>query len=425
MKVVHFGLADLHPGAHLAGYSIHSALNAIGIESFMVVLYKKSEDASVIAPAAKVGRWLARRTTALEFLPKRFINGIPWLFSPMQPETSLGWVGSGSIRKVARLQPDIVQLHWIAGGLVRPESLKKLARFPLVWRLSDMWPFTGTRHYEWEDRRYIEGYDQAPRLDGRGPDIDRWVWKRKREAYAALPDLTLVAPSTWMARAAASSALFRDRRVEVIHTGVDTHHFSPRDKTRARRRLGWDPDAAVVLFGAVAPGANPRKGFNELAHALEGLSSAGSRFHFVVFGGDAAVEASVSVQRLGRLDRDRLPDVYSAADVFVAPSLQENLANTVLEALACGTPVVAFDVGGMSDAVLHRQNGFLARASDPTDLGRGIRWVLDASEESRRELSRTARSQIVQRFDRKAKAGSYIALYEDLLERRAALPPQG
>ena len=385
----------------------------------MVVLHKDSDDSTVLGPSSDFTRWCARRVTATEFLPKRLVNGFPSQFSPMAPETSFAWVGSGRARMVARLRPDVVQLHWISGGLIRPQGLRALADYPLVWRLSDMWPFSGTEHYV-DDHRYVTGYDKTDPYPGhRGPDLDRWVWRRKRAAYERLSDLTLVAPSKWMAACAKRSSLFRDHRVEVIPTGVDTSKFSARGKTEARARLGWDPSAPVLLFGGVSPTSNPRKGFAELRKALWILQTRGKLPTVCVFGsGIDSSDLGIPVTSLGVLDHGDLPEVYAAADVLVAPSLQENLANIVLEALACGIPVVAFDVGGMSDAIAHRRNGYLAKDMNPSDLALGVEWVLGLSPEERSTLSRAARATATNRFDRGLEVKAYLELYNELIRER-------
>jgi glycosyltransferase involved in cell wall biosynthesis len=209
------------------------------------------------------------------------------------------------------------------------------------------------------------------------------------------------------------SELLGDRRIEVIPTGVNLHSFAPQDKKAARRALSLPVEDRVILFGAFAGRANPRKGWKELRDALWRLHlepELETSVHVITFGEDA-------------LDRERLPvlgterqlaTAYSAADLFVAPSLQENLANTVLEALACGTPVVAFDVGGMSEAVTDELNGYLASERDSGSLTRTLLKALSVSFEVREHQREAARATAERKFDLRLQARRYATLYQEL-----------
>jgi glycosyltransferase involved in cell wall biosynthesis len=181
-----------------------------------------------------------------------------------------------------------------------------------------------------------------------------------------------------------------------------------------------------VLFGGVSATSNPRKGFRELQSALSRFSSSAIRPTVCVFGGVAdAAQFALPVISLGRLDQEELADAYSAADVLVTPSLQENLANVMLEGLSCGTPVVAFDIGGMPDAISHKQNGYLAVAGDAADLAKGIEWVLGASSDLRSSLSTSARQTAMERFSRTSEVSSYLRLYEELADQHRRDPADG
>lgn len=416
MRVVHFGYADDIPGAARASYRLHREMLRAGADSTMVVARRDTQDPTVRGPRSQLADRWARSAPLVDYVPLRALQ-------PGRREVSLSWIGTGRVREVQRLRPEVVQLHWICGGLVRPVALRRLARFPIVWRLPDMWPFTGVEHYAGASTRWERGYARG---DGgyrsRLPvDVDRWAWRRKRRTYDRLPRLTIVAPSTWLADAAGRSPLFSNRRIEVITTGIDLALFHPAERRPARRRLGLPEEGRLVLFGAHGGGLNPRKGYAELQEAVARLQATwtGPPPTVVTFGEGTPGPFRFGEwpgHRLGHIDREALlPDVYSAADVFVAPSVEENLANTVLESLACGTPVVAFAIGGMADVIDHGRSGYLASAGSTDELASGMARVIGASDEWSASASGHARSTAEERFDQQRQAARYLALYDELL----------
>ncbi len=184
-----------------------------------------------------------------------------------------------------------------------------------------------------------------------------------------------------------------------------------------KRRELWSlpKDKKLILFGAVAATSDINKGFKELSKALQKLR--GTDIEFVVFGSskpERAPEFKFKAHYVGRLQDDiSLVTLYSACNVMVVPSLQENLPNTIMESLSCVTPVVAFDVGGNSDMIEHKLNGYLAKPFDTDDLARGIEWILN--NENYDKLCQNAREKVLKEFDSKVVAKKYIELYEKIL----------
>jgi glycosyltransferase involved in cell wall biosynthesis len=269
----------------------------------------------------------------------------------------------------------------------------------------------------------------CPQLrSGKESDLSSWVWHRKAKAWRNI-NLTIVAPSSWMAQCAKSSSLFRDRRVEVIPFCLDTQQYKPVDRQQAREQLNLPPDKQLVLFGALSATADRRKGFHLLLPALQKLSHSGwhDRIELVVFGSsepENPVDLGFKAHYLGSVADDTLlAQVYSAADVMVAPSIQESFGQTGSESLACGTPVVAFDDTGLKDIVDHLQNGYLVRPFDIEDLANGIAWVLD-NEERHRKLCRQAREKAERKFALEIQARRYLSLYTELLDDRDRQSPQ-
>lgn len=380
----------------------------------MVVQDKLSDDATVHTRTGKVGKAISRVRPTLDQLPLT-----------LRPATrtasfSAQWLPSRLAPTVRRLQPDIVNLHWIGKGFVSLEEIARLPQ-PLVWTLHDMWPLTGGCHYSGGCTRFHTQCGACPILhSSREHDLSAWVWRRKRRAWSGLP-LTLVAPSRWMAEQAQKSARFAGATVRVIPYGIDASLYQPLDRRFARQTLGLPQDKRLALFGAVSATSVPRKGFAYLQQALHHVAAMGhTDVELVVFGSSAppnAPDLGMPVHYLGKLSDDvSLALTYAAADLFVAPSIEDNLPNTVMEALACGTPVVAFHVGGIPDMVQHQENGYLASPFSVEELAQGMMWVME-DEARHQRLSATARATVERRYTLAQQAQQYSDLYQELLER--------
>jgi glycosyltransferase involved in cell wall biosynthesis len=408
MKVAHLAYADGGGGAFKAAYRIHRGLADLGVDSTMLVSKRVTGDPRVKDAGSALGRLWGQLAAHLDAAPW------PLLRVSREQFSSLAWVGTRVPRRVRAVAPDIVQLHWLCAGFLRLEALTAL-HYPLVWRLADMWAMAGAEHYVGDDARYRDGYRAAARPAGeRGADLNRWVWVRKRRVYARLMDLTVVAPSRWLARCARESVLLRDRRVEVIPTGQDLKAFRPIAKNTAREVLGLPATAKLVMAASMGLDEK-RKGVTYLVRALESLRGRGYRLLLLGSPPASTSQLPVAAHWLGRLNDDvSLALAYSAADVFVAPSTEENLANTVIEAMACGIPCVAFDVGGMPDIIHPGRNGYLAKPFVTEDLACGITALLEAGSGYAR-LSAEARLTVEQEFSEALQARRYAALYEDVL----------
>jgi glycosyltransferase involved in cell wall biosynthesis len=286
-----------------------------------------------------------------------------------------------------------------------------------------MWPFTGGCHYDRGCGRFqAQGCTACP-MQQRLP---QWQLPRQRlvakAAAARAAAVHFVTPSRWMAGVAQRSPVARQRPVQAIPNAIDTRRYKPIDRAAARSLFGLPTDRTLLLFGAVAAQADPRKGYAQLQTALQALQAQGAHGNaaLVVFGSATRGTGTLHdlpVFHVGHLhDDESLVALYSAADVFVAPSLQDNLPNTVLEANACGLPSVAFDIGGMADLIEHRVSGWLAAAGDAAALAEGLAHALQQPA-WRAEAGRAARAAAVARFDYPVVAAAHGALYRQLLAR--------
>jgi glycosyltransferase involved in cell wall biosynthesis len=404
--------SDISGGAARAVYRLHTGLKRIGVNSQMLVGRKITGDRSVIGPLSKWARGLALICPYIDALPLLlYRRKTTAIFSPAVLPDNLS-------SKVYALDPDLIHLHWIAGGFLRIETLHKF-RKPVIWTLHDMWAFTGGCHYDEGCERYRNECGVCPQLDSkRLYDLSRFVWRRKKKAWQDL-EITIVTPSKWLAGCVKSSSLLQDHRTVVIPNGLDTECFKPIDKKTARNILSLPSDKKLVLSGSIDAFSDKRKGMHYLEPALKKLQDYGlhEKAELVIFGSSEPAippDFALRTRYMGNLYDDvTLSLLYAAADVFVSTSTQDNLPNAIIEAFACGTPAVAFNVGGIPDIIEHKADGYLSKALDPDDIAEGIKWVLESPERCN-QLGIAARRKAVQEYDIKIQARRYADLYKEV-----------
>lgn len=399
-------------GAGIATKRIHRGLNQIGVDSRLFVRHKRGDEPDVIGPDGTVRRVLSMGRIALDSVPLRFFGG-------SNDDFSVGWLPDRLPKKVRELDPDVVHLNWVGEGFFNAKTPGSFDR-PVVWRLPDMWAFTGGCHYSGGCERFKTSCRACPKLEGNATyDPAWWTFRRKRKAWEDT-DITVVATSSWLAEQASESRLFSDFRIETIPNGLDTDIFRPFDTGFARDVFGFPPDETLILFGSVKPTSDPRKGFDLLQQALTDLSKREleNDCRVIVFGASEPSDPpdlGFETEYLGYLNDDRtLALLYSAADVMVVPSRYEGFGQTVTESMACGVPVVTFDATGPSDTVVQEQTGYLAKPYKASDLANGIEWVL-ADDERFQDLSDAARERAVSEYDIDIIARKYRKLYRSIL----------
>ena len=427
IKVVHLSTHDFG-GAGIAAYRLHKGLKEIGIDSTLLVLNKKSNDPSVKVlpnvfsgyniectnPPTNKSELYLRQKGRWEKLLSKYPQHSDYLelFTDALSDTKLDY-----LKEIQ--EADILNFHWVAGTIDFSHIPKALIGKPIIWTLHDMNPFTGGCHYAYTCKKYEKQCKACPLLGSNyEKDVANHNWEQKAIAYRNL-DINVVTPSRWLGECAAKSRLFSSFDVKIIPYGLPTNIFKPHLKSEIRRALNIPKKTKIILFGAVSIN-NLRKGFKYLIEALDKITIS-SNFEIIIltfgaFPENLQVLSKHSIYSLGTISNELQPALaYSAADVFVLPSLQDNLPNTVIEAMACGVPVVGFDVGGIPDLIEHRKTGFLAKPENAVSLFEGITWVL-SSPELHAQLSENCRAKAENRYDIKIQAGAYKQLYENLLK---------
>jgi glycosyltransferase involved in cell wall biosynthesis len=413
MKVLHLNTFDSRGGAARAAYRIHRALRTIGVRSSMLVACKDGADHDV--KVHPVG-WQDRKV--------KWANRIlSWQKTTNPTWHSCNLFPSGLHRAVNYSDADIINLHWLGNEFVSIGEIAKI-RKPIVWTLHDMWAFCGAEHYENINSagRFRQGYTKHTRPKGYSGliDCDAWVWRMKKKNWKK-KNFEFIAPSRWLADSLSDSLLFRCREADVIPYPIETTIFRAHDKKKSRKNFGLQRDKKIILFGADWGTENPLKGYSYLEKALSHLSvrPIAESCQIAIFGGGNDKNGSklngIPVKNLGRITDDELLAVlYSTADVFVLPSILDNLPQTMLEALSCGVPGVGFKIGGVPDMIDHMENGYMAEPFKVEDLANGIEWVLVNAE--KKQLGTMARLKVERENTYAVIGEQYERLYKRVLE---------
>ena len=380
LRILHFSSSDLHGGAAKAAYRLHCALRTAGHASKMIVRDKLSNDPDVIQVAGRRGLRLGRK------LLERLSPASQWR---RQPDFNADVAPAVMLEPALSAidgQVDVLCLHWIT-GLLSTRNIAMLAqryRCPMVWMLTDQEPYTGGCHYTYECTGYRRQCGRCPQLQSSRPcDRSSLVWRRKQRWLSPLP-IAFVSSCSWTTARIRESSLFGKHAVVDIGDAMDEETFRPLNQQVARDLLHVPLDARVIFFGAFSLD-NPRKGMSHLVAALRqlpGLETAdGKSDPFLLCAGhkpDSLIgDLPYRYRSLGYLKDDlTLALAYQAADLFVSPSIYEAGSMMIPEAMLCGTPAVAFDVGNARDLIRTGETGYLAAYRDSADLARGIATVL-------------------------------------------------
>lgn len=409
MNVSIVNYSDIAGGAARAAYRIHRALRQCNVESRMLVHDKASDDWTVEGPSGSFPKLVARSRSAIASRLGA------WAKPGQSAGAALACLPSRWARRLNLSAADVVHLHWVNAEMMSIADIGRI-RKPLVWTLHDMWAFCGAEHYS-DDGRWNKGCVDGTLRRTRGLDVDHWTWRRKKRHWRT--PLQIVTPSRWLAECARSSDLMSSWPVTVIPNPLDTDTWRPIEPRIARDILRLPQDSKLLLFGAVGGGRDPRKGFDLLVAALHQLRHKRTDVELVVFGQSAprnAVNLPYPIHYAGRVHDDAaLQLLYSAADAVLVPSRLEAFGQTASEAHACGTPVVAFDIGGLPDIVEHGRTGYLAKPYDTGELADGIEQVLNSTGQDS-AMRRAARNRAETLWTASVVARQYLAVYKTAME---------
>ena len=419
MKVLFLTTSDTGGGAAIACRRLQQALDKYTpVQGKILVQEKKTQENAIVTIAGtrwKKGlTWLRFIAERLLFLPFERSKEVRFLFNP-------GVFGTDLSSHPLVKEADVIHLHWVNFGFLSTDSLQKLFALgkPIVWTFHDMWVFTGGCHHSGECDHYQQACGNCKFIRKPAPDdLSHHRWEAKKKVYQHHP-FSVVTCSEWLGKRAAASSLLKGFSIQTIPNPIDTQIFSPIAKSTARQQLGLPTDKELILFAAMRVNA-AGKGFAFFQEALHELLNRQPDLHssveLIVFG--SADEELLSglpftTHSLGSFtDPAQIALVYNAASMFVTPSLEENLPNTIMEAFACGTPAIGFEIGGIPEMISHQTNGYLAQYRSAASIADGIQWVIENNRNG--ALSANARNKALDDYTEEVVAQQYFALYESL-----------
>ena len=412
MRVLIVNTSEQAGGAAIAAARLTDALNHHGVKARMLVCDKQSDRVTT----AQLPQRLRLKAN---FLWERFRI---WVANGFQREglwaVDLAEAGVDITNQPEFREADIIHLHWVNHGLLSLRQIGKIldSGKPVVWTMHDMWPCTAICHHARDCEHFHTHCHHCPQLRYPGAKDLSWkVFRQKLRTYAHGP-ISFVACSQWLASEARKSALLRNHQITAIPNTYHSALFHPASQADARRRHGLPTEGKLLLF-ACQKVTNARKGLDFLLAALQSIRLQTEHGLTLVVVGQMSETAmrhlSYPIHTIPYLsDEADMAALYQAVDLFVTPSLEENLPNTIMEAMACGTPCVGFHIGGIPEMIDHEQNGYVARYRDANDLANGIAYVLNPDNHQR--LSEAAAQKAIAVWNEETVSHQYIQLYNTL-----------
>ena len=417
MRVLILNTSEKTGGAAVAANRLMDALNNNGVKAKMLVRDKETDNISVVGLSQSlIQQW--------RFLWERLV-----IFFHLHCtrkhlfEIDIANIGTDITKMREFKEADVIHIHWINQGFISLNVIRKIldSGKPVVWTMHDIWPATGICHYTRGCKHFKTRCHSCQLLPGKGGDTDLAykTWEAKRRMLKG-QNIHFVTCSRWLEGEARQSALLVGQQVVSIPNAIDTHVFTRCDKTTARMAANLPLDKKIILFVSQKV-TDVRKGMEFFVEALEKLvaSSPETKDNTVVavLGGhaeDVVEKLPLKAYPLGYVSEEKLiVNIYNAADVFVLPSIEDNLPNTIMEAMACGVPCVGFKVGGIPEMIDHLRNGYVAKFRDSDDLAKGIQWVTSGADGI--NLSDNCLKKVLASYSQHSVALKYIEVYNQAL----------
>lgn len=415
MRVLLINTAERIGGAAIAANRLMEALKNNGIKAKMLVRDKQTDNMTVI-PLRKSWRH------SWNFLWERVVI---WIRNGLNRQNlfalDIANTGTDITHLPEFVQADVIHLHWVNQGMLSLKNLQQIVDSgkPIVWTMHDMWPFTGVCHYSSDCLKYqTQCYSCEQLAIPSKHDLSAAVFKKKQKLFGN-SHITFVACSRWLESLAMNSALLRGNTITNIPNAINTNVFKPLDKATVRQKLHLPTDKKLLLFGSMKT-TDKRKGIDYLIDACriiaEQHKDLTGELGVIILGSNAEMFCnlfSFPIYNMNYVSREKdLVDIYNAADIYVTPSLQENLPNTIVEAMSCGIPCVGYQIGGIPQMIDHLHNGYVAQYKSASDLANGIVWSLTEGDYAM--LSEEARRKAVTTYAEDVIARKYIQIYNQI-----------
>ena len=416
MRVLIINTSERIGGAAIAANRLMDALKNNGIKAKMLVRDKQTEQISVVG--LKKSWW-----KVWQFIWERVII---WKANKFKKhnlfEVDIANTGTDITSLPEFKQADVIHLHWINQGMLALTDIRRIidSGKPIVWTMHDMWPCTGICHHARQCNKYQQECKNCPYLlNGGSPkDLSNKVFQQKKDLYKN-SSIVFVTCSQWLKGQAEKSALLDKHTVINIPNPININLFKPRNKQEARTRCNFPADKRIILFGAAKP-TDKRKGVDYFIESCNLLvqkhPELKDRIGIAIYGKQS--EQIVPLLPFETYDlkyissEKELVNVYNAIDLYATPSLEENLPNTIMEAMACGVPCVGFNVGGIPEMIDHLHNGYVAEYKSAEDFANGIYWTLTEGEYDM--LSEEASRKVTACYSEGTIAKKYIEVYNKI-----------
>jgi glycosyltransferase involved in cell wall biosynthesis len=420
MRVLIVNTSEKTGGAAVAANRLMEALKNNGVKAKMLVRDKETDQITVVA---------LKQTATLRwhFLWERLTIYLYNHFSRKHLfEIDIANAGTNITTLREFQEADLIHLHWINQGMLSINNIKQILDTgkPIVWTMHDLWPATALCHYTHECTAFSTGCHNCQYLHGEGSDKDlsTKLWKKKKKLYQNA-NISFVTCSKWLKGEAQKSGLLIGKRLTSIPNPINTYAFHPEDKREAKIHAGLPIDRRLILFVSQRV-TDKRKGMEYFTKAIkimtERFPEMKENTGIAVLGGhseEIANQLSLPTYSLGYVREERrIINIYNAVDVFVLPSLEDNLPNTIMEAMACGIPCIGFNIGGIPEMIEHQVNGYVAKYKDSDDLSNGIRWVLNDS--TYKTLSENALHKVTSDYSQHSVAMKYIDVYNEAIAQK-------
>jgi glycosyltransferase involved in cell wall biosynthesis len=424
MKVLLINTSERTGGAAVAANRLMLALNKAGHQAKVLVRDKQTNNPNVVSINTS---WWKRKVNFIRFAYERWVIFMYSRFNRKNLfHVSIANTGTNICKHPLVKEADIIHLHWINQGFLSLNDIQRLTGLgkPVVWTMHDMWPCTAICHHARECKKYQDSCRSCFFLySSNKNDLSSTVFSKKKKIIEKA-DITFVTCSRWLSEKAKTSVILKNKQILTVPNPINISVYHPGNVSADRGKLNLPAGKKLILFGAINV-TDKRKGIDYLIKAMKRIRE-GTDVELVIFGQakqDIESLLPFPVHFTGYLKNEQdMSSLYNAVDVYVTSSLEENLPNTIMESMACGTPCVGFNIGGIPEMIDHKQNGYVAEYKNPEDLAVGIEWVLENTEKL--NLSDSCVKRVKENYSESVVANRYIALYTNLLNDKSQCQKQ-
>ena len=406
MKILHLSYYDNFGGASKASLRIFKSQKLVGINSKMLVFSKNLRDKNIFSFKNKIQIKLNNILVRLIYF---------FFFKNSKMPLSMNLFNSGMVNFINKSKYDIINFHWINHEMLSLKEISKIQK-PIIWTIHDQWPFASIEHYISEnDNRYRVGYNNK-----NSTFIERKIWRIKKEIFEKKINF-IISPSRWIAKSSKQSLIFKNKKHFIIPYPILRENYKFQKKYVAIKKTSLKnlKEKFIITYGASSSISDDRKGFKYVLKVIEKYKNLNDDIFFIIFGEcSEKLKKYNNVINYGHIKSNKiLANIYSSSDIFLAPSLNDNLPLSIMESISCGTPVVAFSSGGIKDLIWHKKNGYLAKKGSLEDLVKGINYFkkLDLKKKYN-YLEKMKYKKFMKIYSPQVIAKKYESVYKELIK---------